>query len=373
MTGSKNLHSYLQKKDKYGVAVGTWAVAGAMPGYAKCTWCSSSICFKKGVLPLTAHSESGKHLENAPKNQISMQLTLEETLAGSVDSMNSELAKRKKSKKFQLELVRSLSRHRIQFEYIDCLIPILKKYVNDDIIQNLKLHHSKGAYLVKNAVSKSYQDETVKLLEGCDAFVVGFDETEINKTSEMEVLVKIAHKDHNIQLRHYQTIALESGHAETIVNSLLGAFKNDGIDIENKLIGSMSDGCNVMEGRLNGVKTKLSKLIPQFQDFGSCNSHHIGNSLKYAVQNFDNDCHEALVNLFFDLGGAKGRGLKRSKEFQKVAALYGINPAQFKKVCTTRFRSYHIAIKPVLSNWHALVAYYKSVKKPTDRQSKLEN
>ena len=64
-------------------------------------------------------------------------------------------------------------------------------------------------------------------------------------------------------------------------------------------------------------------------------------------------------------------GLKRQKEFEKVAALIGITPARFKKVCTTRFRSYHIAIKPALSNWHAIVAYYKSVKKPTDRHSKL--
>ena len=160
------------------------------------------------------------------------------------------------------------------------------------------MHHSKGVYLVKNAVGKSYHDETMKLLKECDAFVVGFDETEINITRELEVLVKIAHQAHGIQLRHFQTIALESGHAEIIINSLLDAFRDDGIGVENKLIGGMSDGCNVMEGRLNGVKKRFLELIPQFQDLGSRNSHHFGNALKYAVQNFDNDCHEAWLTFF---------------------------------------------------------------------------
>ena len=231
MRGSKNLHTYLQKKDKYSVAVGTWALPGAQQGFAKCRWCSSKLSFKKGLGPLTSHSESGKHLENVPKNPVKLQLTMEETLEDGAASMNLELAKRTKSKEFQLELVRSMSRHRIPFEYIDCLVPIMKKYINDDIVQNLKLHHSKGVYLVKNAVGKSYHDETVQLLKECDAFVVGFDETEINKTSELEVLVKIAHQSHGIQLLHFQTIALESGHAETIINSLLDAFRDDGIDV----------------------------------------------------------------------------------------------------------------------------------------------
>lgn len=36
-----------------------------------------------------------------------------------------------------------------------------------------------------------------------------------------------------------------------------------------------------------------------------------------------------------------------------------ITPIHFKKLCTTRFRSYRIALKPALSNWHATVVYYK--------------
>ena len=48
--------------------------------------------------------------------------------------------------------------------------------------------------------------------------------------------------------------------------------------------------------------------IPQFQDLGSCNLE------------FDNDCHEALSNLLFDLSGTKGKGLKRLKEILGLAS-----------------------------------------------------
>ena len=178
----------------------------------------------------------------------------------------------------------------------------------------------------------------------------------------MEVLVKIAHIKHGIQLHHYGTLD-----APTIVETILDVLKEDLIDYPKKMLGGMSDGCNTMEGRHNGVKKRLADVIPQFADMGSCNSHHIGTAFEYGVKNFDNDSQEALVNIYFDFGGAKGKGLKRKKQFEKVALDKGITPAQFKKVCTTRFRSFRIVLKPVLSNWHAIVAYYRTAKKLTDR------
>ena len=64
--------------------------------------------------------------------------------------------------------------------------------------------------------------------------------------------------------------------------------------------------------------------------------------------------------------------MKRKKEFEKTARNIGMVPAQLKKVVTTRFRSYRIAIKPVLSNWPAVICYYRNVSKPTEKQVKLK-
>ena len=70
----------------------------------------------------------------------------------------------------------------------------------------------------------------MKLLRECDCFVIGFDETEVNKISEMEVLVKIAHIKHGIQLHHYRTLDLENGTAPTIAETILDALKEDLIE-----------------------------------------------------------------------------------------------------------------------------------------------
>ena len=237
----------------------------------------------------------------------------------------------------------------------------------------MKLGHSKTTYLVKNAISPIYRQQTVKLLQHCDAFVIAFDESEVNKRNELELMVKLAHPEHGIQRRHYVTIDLEDGTAPTIVNTILNSFEDDGIDFEKKLISSMSDGCITNEGWKGGVKKFMGDKVPQLKDVGSCIDHHIGNAFEYAVKAFDNDCHEALVNIFQDLGGVKGKGLTKKKAFEKVCGQYKLTVVAFKKLCTTRFRSYVIALKPVLANWYGIVSYYASAKKLTKRQTNLKS
>ena len=111
----------------------------------------------------------------------------------------------------------------------------------------MKLQRNKGEYLVSHGISKTYQDETVSLLKKCDAFSIGFDESEINKTSQLEVLVKLSDKTNGIQLQHYMSFDLYVATAEFIVNTMLDQFTSDGIDYKRKLIAPMSDGCNTME------------------------------------------------------------------------------------------------------------------------------
>ena len=49
----------------------------------------------------------------------------------------------------------------------------------------------------------------------------------MNKTSEREILAKLSHHISGIELRHYRTIELEAGNAETIVDTLLTSFDED--------------------------------------------------------------------------------------------------------------------------------------------------
>ena len=127
----------------------------------------------------------------------------------------------------------------------------------------------------------------------------------------MEILVKLSHPTSGIELRHYRTLDLYSGTAENIVNSLLGTFDEDGIDYKNKLIAPMTDGCPTMQGKLSGVKKRSGEKIPQLKDLGSCGAHHISNAIQHATGTFNKDVKEAMINIFFDVGGGKGKGLKK--------------------------------------------------------------
>ena len=134
----------------------------------------------------------------------------------------------------------------------------------------------------------------------------------------------------------------------------------------------MTDGCNTMQGGKTGVKKHLSEKIPQFVDFGACNDHHICNALKYGVTAFDPDMEPALVNIYIDLGGAKGKGVKKKKEFEAVFQSIGLKPVPFKRFVSRRFHIIRLCLKPVLENWEGIQRYYNSLKKPTEKQNLLK-
>ena len=152
---------------------------------------------------------------------------------------------------------------------------------------------------------------TISKLKVCDGFSIGFDESEVNKESECETMVILSLKETGIELRHYRTIDLYATDAETIVNSLLDQMDEDQVPWRTRLIAPMTDGCNTMAGHLTGVKKRLAAAVPDLKDLGSCNDHHIGNAAQKGVESFDEDVKEVLVNVYFDLGGAKGKGLKK--------------------------------------------------------------
>ena len=202
------------------------------------------------------------------------------------------------------------------------------------------MSREKGRYVALHGIAPVFEAETVKKLKECDAFVVGFDETCINKKEEMEILVKIANPGEGVELRHYKTVELEAGDAESIKDKLLDTFEADGIDYKKKLIGTMTDWCSVMSGGKSGVNKRLEDEVPELFVSGGCPAHHVGNTIKAMVKTFDPDLKDALVNLSECIGGEKGRSLKQKKEFEKVALeVVGRKPGVIRRFVETRWRS----------------------------------
>ena len=267
-----NLTTYLNVKDKNNVVVASWAEATGTPGVARCKWCEAPVKFIDGKCAFTSHSESNKHKTAASKKYFIHQITLEQSLAAASAHEREKEEIDRKRREFENCLVRSLSNHNVCMRFLDCLAESLKKYCGDSkVVKGLTLHRYKGEVKARNGIGKSYQEEAILMMRTCDAFSIGFDESEINKTSEMEIMANIAVPGQCVQLRHYRTLDLDSGTTASIVASLLGQFAEDGIDYKKKLISTMTDGCNTMQGHIGGVKKLLSEQVPQLVDLGSCN------------------------------------------------------------------------------------------------------
>lgn len=367
MVASK-LSNFLTLADKNNVMVGSWAEETGKLGYARCKFCSTEVKFIAGSHELIKHSERKKHINSTPKDSTT-QLSIDQSLNRSKEESQKELEERNRTLVFEISLARCLSKHNISAEFIECLQKQLKDHCSDSVVVNrMKIGRSKCQVMMWEGIAPTYRDETIMMMQNCDAFSLGFDESEINKTSE---LVRISSPS-GLKLRHYRTLDLYSGTAENIARDLLTTLDEDGVDYKQKLLSAMTDGCNVMQGKHGGVKKILSDEIPEFFDPGSCNDHHLSNGMKHAVTKFDPDIEKALVNVYLDIGGQKGRDLKRKKAFERVAKEVGISPEPIKKFVSTRFRCVCTCLKPVLHNWLALQKFYLNCQKPTPRQNLLK-
>ena len=368
---ASNLNPYLDCRDKNGVRIGDWATQ-VNPGFAACSSCvpSCTVKFEKGKLELTKHSETVKHIRNA-KLKMKTQPLIKKALTASQDIEKEAFDDQVKD--LEIILVHFLSRHHIPPANAECLVNLLRKYIPDsEIVQKLQLGREKARYITEHGVSDIYEEATVRKLKKCDAFAVAIDESEVNKRSELEMVVTLSTPEDGIETMHYKSVDLEAGDAETITNTVFETFSEDKIDFKSKLVDAATDGCSTMLGEKSGVIKRMKEEVPQLRSTGSCKSHNLSNTMQHATTAFDPDIKAALVDVHQDLGGAKGRGLKKKKEFEVVAREAGIEPKPFKRFVSTRFRTLRMCIEPVLHNYEAMTLYYKSVKKPSERQKRLQ-
>ena len=182
--------------------MGSWAVQKQ----ARCKFCECVVNFAQGGRCLTAHSTTAKHIHNHSKEGSQLrQLTVTEALSGRLERDGKEQEEKLKTTQLEIDVARALGYHKIPNSFLNCLQAILKKHCDDSfVINRMRLQRSKGDYMACYGIGKTYQDETVKLLQTCDAFSIGFDESEVNKICELEILVKLTDRVGGIQLRRYR-------------------------------------------------------------------------------------------------------------------------------------------------------------------------
>ena len=168
----------------------------------------------------------------------------------------------KNTKNFEIAFSQCLSRHNISPSAADCVVKIIKKYVTDsEIIKKISLGREKIRYITEYGISEVYEEETISKPKSCDDFGVAIDESEVNKKSEMEIMVRLATSELGLESRHYKSVDLEAGDAGTITETLLDTFTEDGVDYKAKMISVDMDGCNTMQGKKTGKFNLSFSLI----------------------------------------------------------------------------------------------------------------
>ena len=267
---AKKLSTYVNETDKNGDKIGTWAEDGP-DSKARCKLCmGTQINFLTGKIAFMQHSETKKHRDNLRKvDLVSKQARIDDCLKQTGVTTEKEEILKRKIQAFEIDLVRRLDSHNVPPVITECLVDCIKSHAGGEgggeVVDGLKLGRTKAEYLAKHGIAKTYFEETVGKLKHCDGFSIGFDESEMNKNHECEVMVMVSDKDTGIELRHYITLSLEGTDADTITRSLTDQMDDDKVPWREKLIATMTDGCNVMEGCRTGVKKRLEQVVPQLK------------------------------------------------------------------------------------------------------------
>ena len=127
-----------------------------------------------------------------------------------------------------------------------------------------------------------------------------------------------------------------------------------------------------MTGNISGVHKRLADLFEHLEFLTSCLDHHVSNSMQKGTTEFCPDMEKAMVNLYEDLSGTKGRSLKKRGDFLKTAENVGIIPKEIPKMSSTRFRAIGQCVRSTIHNLPVYKEYYANLKSPTPRQKLLK-
>ena len=281
-----DLNRYVDDKDKNGSRIGDWA-ASAGNGLFVCKVCDPSrkLSFKSGgKFDLFKHSESVKHIKCVNNDDGKTQTVKDLFKLQKLDEVDVKVLE------LETAFVLAATSHGVPTAVIDCLTETMQKYITDsEIIQRMRLHRTKAHYLTNFGLADKFERDTVTKLKKCIAFSASLDESEVNKTSQLQIVVNIYTTDGLEIGVHYNTLALEAADATTIKTTFLNQLEKDGIDYKSKLIDVSTDGCATMIGVKKGLQTQLTEEIECLHYTGHCRCHDFSNTMQYATEAFKFD------------------------------------------------------------------------------------
>lgn len=158
-------------------------------------------------------------------------------------------------------------------------------FPDSEIASNMSLQRTKLSYNIIYGIAPYFQEQLIRDVKECDAFVILFDESlnKIAQRGQMDVSIRFwkAGKDNAwVVTRYFDSAFLHHATAEILLASFINVLQNFNL---RKLIQVGLDGPNVNLKILRLLKEYLrdnESTTPSLVELGTCGIHTVHNSFK---------------------------------------------------------------------------------------------
>ena len=148
-----------------------------------------------------------------------------------------------------------------------------------------------ATYLLANTVvqfvkiiSNWMKEKTLEEIKKCQDFMLLLDEsTDESDRSELYLQVRIV-KQGRIQNHFLELLQLRQGYAFTIFETIIDFFEKNDVDLKRTRFAGM-DGCIVIAGENNGLKSRIGEVAPCFI-YLHCRNHCLALCFAHLIPQF---------------------------------------------------------------------------------------
>lgn len=324
---------------------------------AKCAYCPGTSMVAE-LSNLKTHASTKKHLSNKPGSSGKTQTLTSLGFQRGLTPQNKQKARA------EIKLAAFFAEHNIAFSVADHLTDLLKEVVTDSkLIKEIELKRTKITGVVKNVLGEGHKADLAQKLQNNQFSVMTDETTDVSTVKTACVVVRYfdqeAQKICSAFWELYKVFKetpdaddIPTANAENLYRALIDSLTNRNVPLNN-VIGFGSDGCNVMMGDNDSVKTRF------IRDFAGiiitkcvCHSAHL------CASEACKQLPEGVEQLARDIYNFFKHSDKRLFDFRNFQSFVAVEPHKILKPSQTRWLSLLSVVERILEQWEALRLFF---------------
>ncbi|CAH0560650.1 unnamed protein product [Brassicogethes aeneus] len=324
---------------------------------AKCVYCPGSSMVAE-ISNLKVHASTKKHIGNKPGTSGKTQTLTSFGFQKGVVPPNKEKARA------EIKLAAFFAEHNIAFSAANHLTDLLKEIVTDSkLIKEIQLKRTKVTAVVKNVLGEGHKADLAAKLQKTLFSVMTDETTDVSSVKTSCIVVRYFDQEaqkicstfwelYNVFKETVDTEDIPTANAENLYRALISSLSSRNIPLTN-VIGFGSDGCNVMMGDIDSVKTRLIRDFPGIIIVKCvCHSAHL------CTSEACKQLPEGVEQLARDIYNFFRYSDKRQFDFRNFQSFAAVEPHKILKPSQTRWLSLLAVVERIVEQWEALRLFF---------------